>query len=352
MNKENSQAMLESLLNSAVHDGVFPGCCYSVITKNNIYKGSLGFKSLIPFKEENSIDTLYDLASLTKVVCTTTGILMLYEKHLIDLNDRVSSYILGFVHKDITIYHLLTHTSGLYEGVGNVCSFSNKSDLYKHILSMDKKCITGSSIIYSDINYILLGVIIEIVSKTKLDEFINENIFKPLHMYQSTYHPNPVNSAPTEVRTDGPFKGITKGIVHDETSRILGGVCGNAGAFSTITDLTHFVYMILNNGLYKGRRILKKESIDLLFTKQVEDTKTSRSIGWQTKFDGCSAGNKVSPNTICHTGYTGTSIFIDRDNEIGFVLLTNRVHPTRSNNLLLSLRPLLGDFIISNKDNF
>lgn len=350
---------LEELLQYGVDSGIYPGCAYAVVYKDEAYVNSLGYKALIPEKELNSIDTLYDMASLSKVISTTTCILRLMEQGKIRLFDSVKMYLDEFKYDDITIWNLMTHTSGFAPGVGG----SNKAtvdELKKRIYDLPLQYKKGEKIVYSDVGFMLLGFIIEKITGKRLDEAARELVFDPLEMYNTHYNHLPLPNnfdasryAPTEERNDEVYVGVERGVVHDERSFILEGCAGHAGVFSCVRDLVKFEQMILNYGMYNGTEFLSKATIDLIFTPQVREVNgvclnvTQRGIGWIVGGDWPSCGEIASPETIHHTGFTGTSVFMDRINGVGFVLLTNRVHPTRQNNKLIAFRGKVGNFVVS-----
>lgn len=341
---------LNNLIEAEINRGSFPGANYVLLANGKSYFNSLGNKSLYPKVEENDIDTLYDMASVTKVVCTTTAIMLLLERGKLRLYDYVSYFLPEFKHKDITVWDLLTHSSGLPADVSKSL-YNTKEELLEHIFNVDLKYEKNTKIVYSDIGFILLGFIIEKITNQKLDEFVSENIFKPLEMKDSCYNPKDVNRcAPTEDRG----KYIDRGYVHDEKAHTLGGVAGHAGLFSTVKDINNFMEMILNDGVYKGKKFLEKKTIDLLFTPQVEEKKgvcmvgNRRGLGWIVKGEFPVCGDLASPNTIMHTGFTGTHVFIDRDNKVAFCMLTNRVHPTRENTAIIGFRGRVANYIFTN----
>lgn len=343
---------LERLILEAINDGAFPGGNY-VLVSDKDYFGSLGMKSHIE-GTKNDLDTIYDLASVSKVVSTVTSIMILLEMGKLRLYDSVSSYLPRFRFKNITIWDLVTHTSGLKPDVVNAKGLRSRKELEDQIYNSDLVYPTNTKIVYSDIGFMLLGFIIEAVSGMPLDEFAKKHIFEPLEMHDTCYNPTDLERvAPTELREDELYNGYLRGKVHDEKGFILDGVAGHAGVFSTVKDLRNFIKMILNDGEFNGKHILSKASVDLLYTPQVENKKgislnnEIRTIGWIMGGDYPSCGDLASKNTIHHTGYTGTSIFIDRDNKIGFSLLTNRVHPTRDNPKIIPFRGKLGNYIIS-----
>lgn len=345
------------LIENSILNEQLPGANYVIVTKNKKIFGSLGNKALIPEVEKNSLDTIYDIASMSKVVSTTSCALKLVENGDIRLFDPVKKYIPEYKHEDVRIYDLMTHTSGMKPYLPNANTLKSAEEVWNRIIELDLDYEKGSKILYSCINYIILGKIIERVSGMSLAEFAKKEIFEPLEMKDTCYNPSDVKRcAPTEVRKDEVFDGVLRGRVHDETAYALNGISGNAGVFSTIEDISHFIEMILNDGVYKGKRIFSKATIDLIFTPQVKETsgvyltQELRSIGWIVKGSMSSAGELTSEKTILHTGFTGTNIWVDRKNQVGFCMLTNRVHPSRDINPTISLRPKLANYIIAHLD--
>ncbi|MCK9470434.1 MAG: serine hydrolase [Bacilli bacterium] len=348
---------LEKLIEEAIADGAFPGANYYLVADKEYY-GSLGLKSHIEYTT-NNLDTIYDLASVSKVVSTVTCIMLLLEQGKLRLYDSVSSYLPRFRFRNITVWDLVTHTSGLKADVIAASKIRSKDELLNQIYQADLVYETNSKLIYSDIGFMLLGFIIEKVSGMSLAEFAKKNIFEPLDMVDTAYNPADLDRcAPTEMRDDELYKGYLRGKVHDEKAYILDGIAGHAGVFSTVRDLSNFIKMILNDGIYNGKRFLSKASIDKLFTPQVEEknglslNNEKRSIGWIIGGSYPSCGDLASCETIHHTGYTGTNIFIDRKNKIGFTMLANRVHPTRDNIKIIPFRAKLGNYIISHFEGY
>ena len=346
---------LNFLMEKAVQDGVFPGVNYAIVTADNKYFGSFGKKSNYESVEENDIDTLYDMASCSKVVSTTTSIMKLLEQGKLRLKDTVCLYVKEFPYKDITIWDLLTHSSGLPADVAGARYLKSKEELFDRIFNVDLKYEKNTNIVYSDIGFILLGKVVENISGQTLDQFAYENIFKPLKMTSTGYNPKDINRcAPTELRDDDTYRGMVRGKVHDEKAFIMGGVAGHAGLFSCVKDLSNFIEMILNDGVFEGKQILSKATIDLLFVPQVRIFNgisldcEQRGLGWIVRGDYCTGGDLASPETIHHTGFTGTNIVIDRINKIGFTILSNRVHPSRSNVMVIPWRARVGNYIIAN----
>lgn len=340
---------IDALINEAIEDKAFPGGCLCVIANGKINLKSYGLKAKYPVEEENNIDTLYDMASCSKVISTTTSILILVEQGKLRLFEPVKNILPEFKMEKVTVWDLLTHTSGLIEGLPGSHQMT-KEQIIEGIMNLEPKYEKNSKIVYSDLGFIVLGLIVEKISKMPLDQFSKKYIFDPLEMYNTGYNPtDEKRCAPTEDR--GGY--IDRGYVHDEVAHIFGGVAGHAGLFSTIEDVSHFMQMVLDEGMYKGKRILSKQTIELMFTPQVEDVNKisvnneKRSVGWIVKGPYPCSGDLASNETIMHTGFTGTHVAIDRKNKVAISLLTNRVHPTRQNLKLISFRTRLGNYIFS-----
>ena len=327
--------------------GVFPGCNYAIIYDDKIEINSVGNKALVPEVEINDVNTLYDVASLTKVLVTNVLITKLLEEGKIKLDDKVNKYLPKFKYDNITIYHLLTHSSGLIADV-KWEEVHNKEELIKFFYNKKLYYETGTDVIYSDLNFMFLGFIVEKLYGKPLDILAYEKIFKPLHMNNTCFNPTDKKlCAPTEV-TDK--RGVVRGIVHDEKACMMGGVCGAAGVFSNIFDLVKFANMILNDGKVGNQQFISKKSIDLWATTFVKGKEGNvRGIGFG--IGKCKiTGSLCSDNTIYHTGFTGQTLIIDRDNKIAIILLSNRIHPTRDNKLLMNKRKYIFNYIYRNID--
>ncbi|TVU93936.1 serine hydrolase domain-containing protein [Lactobacillus gasseri] len=316
------------LMKQALNDCATPGISYALedMKKKTVETSFLGYKTYdkkVPLKDGD----IYDLASLTKVVGVTSRILQLLGKKIIDLDDKVSKYFPQISYPDITVKNLLLHNSGLAADLSNVYSYANKDEVIAAIFKQKLIYPTGTDMVYSDLNFILLGMIIEKVDEESLDKSLEAHVFKPLEMANTGYclNKNKQNFVPTE-KTDK--RGLIQGEVHDETAYMLNGVSGNAGLFSTIGDLKNFCRMYLQKGKYKGKTIIPSDMIDTLFNYNF----MGRTLGWQR-------WNKNS-KTLWHTGFTGTSIALDLDHSTFFICLTNRVNPTRKNQKWINVRRL------------
>ncbi len=337
--------MFENYFKRLVKLNVFPGCNYAIIHNDKLEIGSVGAKALVPEIEKNDINTLYDLASLTKVLVTNVLITKLLEENKIKLGDKIKTYLPKFKYDNITIFHLLTHSSGLIADV-NWEKVNSKDELIEFFYNKKLYYETGTDVIYSDLNFMFLGFIVEKLYGKPLDVLAYEKIFKPLHMNNTCFNPNNKKlCAPTEVTKK---RGVVRGIVHDEKTWMMNGVSGAAGVFSNIFDLVKFVIMILNDGMIGDKKYIDKKYIDLWakpFVKGKE--KNVRGLGWgvgKSKITGSLCSN----NTIYHTGFTGNTLIIDRENKIAFILLSNRIHPTRDNKLLANKRKYIVNYIYKN----
>lgn len=347
-----SKNLLEQELLKGANDGVFPGCSYLLIDGKRTYKGCVGKRSLVPLEDFKTYNDLYDLASVTKVVGTVSGIMKLLENGKLRLDDNVKELLPELKNfSDIRIVNLLTHTAGLRPFIA--CSeYKTKEELLEKIYGSEPISKPGEQIVYSDLSFILLGFIIEKISGVTLDTFLKNEVFKQMEMFDTNFNPQDKNRCvPTEVVDGKPVIGT----VHDERARDLGGVAGHAGLFSTIDDLDKFIRTILNFGKYKNKQVFSKQIVDLLF-KPLASSKDgvltreeTRSLGWILKGSHSCGGDLVSEETIMHTGFTGTHLFIDRKNQVAFVILSNRVNPTRNNTKHIAFRARLGNLIMSKR---
>lgn len=334
---EQRISILEDYLNKLHKEGVFPGAVFSLIDSESCYINYLGKAQLVPEEILADENTIYDLASLTKVVATTTAIMMLIERGHFTLDTYVTDLLPDYENPAITIRHLLTHTSGHDADID--CSGMDKAQLTKAVY--DSKIDPdrfNKRVLYSDIGYILLGFIIDRVTGS-FEEFVTENLFKPLDMEETFFNPKDdykERCAATEICAMR--KKLIKGLVHDEKCYLLGGVSGHAGLFSTAKDLTNFVRMLLNKGEYNGKIILNSQTIDIMTRCYTDNMGAERGLGWIVMGENNRFCDLASEHSIYHTGFTGTSMLVDLKAKKGFILLTNRVHPSRENIKLIGIR--------------
>lgn len=340
---------IKSFLQKGVDEARFPGAHYALVTKDNLTTDFVGYKQLYPTKEVLSGDEIYDVASLTKVISTTTLILKLVDDNLLSLDTKLQSILGRYKHPHTTIKELLIHASGLPADVPKIRTVKSKEAVMDIIFSMDLIYEPNTKVVYSDVGFILLGKVIEKMYGMPIDEAAQKYIFDPLGMLDSGYRPEVDRVAPTEDHDDDFSKGLLKGKVHDEKSYLLEGLAGHAGLFSTVYDIGLFIQSILND-----RFVLSKDMTDRLFLPQITDDslgyKVTRTLGYLKPYEDSFAGSKHDfDNTIGHTGFTGCHMFIDKKNYIGFVLLSNAVHPKRSLNRIIGLRNELGNIIYEMK---
>jgi uncharacterized protein YbbC (DUF1343 family)/CubicO group peptidase (beta-lactamase class C family) len=333
---------IDAAVSLAIADGRCPGGVLWIEHRGQNYSKAYGDRSLEPVKEVMSADTIFDLASLTKVIATTTAIMKLVEQGEISLEAPVQQYIPEFIGKEgVSVKHLMTHTSGLRPGLSLAQPWTGPEAALKLACAEKLTAPPGTTLRYSDINYIVLGELVRIVSGKRLDEFCAEQIFRPLGMKDTGFLPAEnlkERVAPTQRTADG----ILRAVVHDPTARRIGGVAGHAGLFGTTADLARFSRMLLNGGELEGVRILKPETVRLMTSVQTGEGIPRRGLGWDidSPYAG-PRGNWFPVGSYGHTGWTGGSLWIDPFSQSFVVFLSNRNHPTESGNVL-PLRRLLG----------
>ena len=289
--------------------------------------GSLDWsgKSAVTAKE-----SIYDLASLTKVIGTTTAIMLLFDQGKIDLDAPVSRYLATFaggLKDQVTVRHLLTHRAGLPAGRELWRIARTPAEAREAVLSSPIQCTPGNCYEYSDLGADILGFVAEAVSGEPLDTFLEREVFAKLGMNDTHYRLNVADvqrTAPTEI---APPRGYPlRGEVHDENAWALGGVAGHAGLFSTAADLSVFAQMLLDGGKYGGVRIIADSTV-ALFTRRAAG---HRALGWDTCEGHLGCGQYMSERAFGHTGFTGTSLWLDPDRHMFVILLTNRVYASRA----------------------
>ncbi len=356
---------------TAVQDAAAPGAVGMVIKDGKIVarraighnRTNLIFRSpdtheitYVPYSDRMLEMTLFDLASLTKMVATTISIMVLLEEDKIDLDAKVTQYIPTFGARakgEVTVRQLLTHSSGLpawfkfYE----ICI--DRQEVYRSIdEDFSLEYPPGKKRIYSDLGFMMLGRLVETISGQRLDRFADERIFKPLGMNDTMFLPRlqeRLRSAPTEYNPL--YDRALKGIVHDENARAMSGVSGHAGLFSTANDIAVFAQMLLNKGEFNGMRILKEETVDRMLTPQLKSSALAKGssflryrrqlLGWwgmDTKATVGDIGGLPSPRAFGHSGFTGTMLIVDPEHRAAAIMLSNAVHPKRENANRTALR--------------
>ncbi|MRG84927.1 serine hydrolase domain-containing protein [Salinibacillus xinjiangensis] len=332
---------IDQVMSTMIEDEVMPGAVSIVARRGHIVQHeSYGYAARYldgsktemdnPIKMQK--DTIFDLASISKVF-TTTAAMILYEQGQFDLDDPVSEHIPEFAQngkEDVTIRQLMTHTSGFTAWVPLYTQGETREDRLQYVFAYPLKNEPGESYTYSDLNMITLGALVERLSGKRLDQFVYEHITEPLKMHDTMYNPpNELKNriAATEYQAF-PDRGLVWGSVHDENAWSLDGVAGHAGVFSTATDLAKFAHMFVNDGKYGGKQILKPETVELLVENQIPQFPAdSHGLGYE--IDQGWYMDALTGSSIGHTGYTGTSMVINKHNNTIAILLTNRVHPTR-----------------------
>lgn len=311
---------------------------------------AIGNKVVHPEPSEMELDTVFDLASLTKVVSTLPAILKMIDKGDVRLDDRVSFFLPEFAKnckENITIRHLLTHTSGLAAHRNFHLENLDSEDVMDEIYAERLIDPLGSKVTYSDLGFITLYKIIEAVSGQKLPEFVNNEIFEPLEMLDTGFNPEFPAERYAATEYSEKLKVYKRGIVHDDNTESMGGISGHAGLFSTINDLQKFAVMIENNGIYNEKKTLSKQAIELSRKSYTSFDSERRGIGWMLKSPALSScGDYFSDYSYGHTGFTGTSIWFDPTIDLHVILLTNRVHFGRKDPII-RLRPRLHNIIRS-----
>jgi CubicO group peptidase (beta-lactamase class C family) len=328
----NRLGAIERVVERGIKAGGYPGASV-IVGRKGASVFEKGFGRLSWSSTSTPVDaqrTIYDVASLTKVVGTTTAIMILYDEKKIGIDDPVVNYIPTFRGGDkdrVTIRQLLTHTSGLPAGRDIWRIARTPLEARALVLSTSLEGRPGAQYIYSDLGADVLGLIVEVVAGEPLDKFLTRRVFDPLGMNETFYRPADslrYRIAPTEAT---PPRGYPlRGEVHDENAYALGGVAGHAGLFSTAADLSVFAQMMLNGGEYDGVQIMSKPTVELFTSRAFGH----RALGWDTAEGDYGSGRYLGSTAYGHTGFTGTSMWIDPEREMFVILLTNRVHAARA----------------------
>lgn len=332
-------ANIDAIMNAAVARGTIPGGV--VLIGHNgkvVYRKAYGMRSLEPVKEAMTVDTIFDLASLTKCIATAPSVMKLVQEGKVRLNDPVAAYLPEFAKNgksDITIRELLTHFSGLTEDLDLKTAWKGHDAAFQMVMDQKPVLPPGSRFLYSDINFETLGFLVEKVTGMGLDKYAAKNIFVPLEMNDTRFLPPAAwtpRIAPTEYDEN---HHMMRGVVHDPTARRMGGVAGHAGVFSTADDLAKYAQDILS-----GFHVLTPLTVEKMTTPQQPPTSTTlRGLGWDIDSPFSSARGEIFPvGSFGHTGYTGTSIWIDPVTDSYVILLTNAVHPHGHNAAIVPLR--------------
>lgn len=340
---------VSAVLRDAIADKAFPGA-YAVVGDARGIIIELGSGRLDwAASPRPTRHTMWDVASLTKVVGTTTALAQLVEKGAVDLDAPVQRYVpdwTGAGKESVTVRHLLTHTSGLPSFKPYDQQTHNADTLATLLFTTPLERPVGEKLVYSDIGAFMMGRVIERVSGERLDRYLARHVFAPLKMRETMFQPPRslrARIAPTEF--DSLRGGLLRGQVHDERAYYLGGVAAHAGLFSSAADLARFVGMLTHGGALDGRRVLRDSTIRA-FTAYADSTRHNRALGWE-KPPAAWAGALMSSRAFGHTGFTGTSIALDPELDVYIILLSNRVNPTRNNPRITAVRRRLADAVVS-----
>lgn len=355
------------VLERAISEQAFPGCAVSVGTSEGaiwqrgfgrfVYDDEVARTTGLPGNPAPSEKTLYDLASLTKVIGTTSVVIALVQRGKLRLDDPVDKWLPKFsetgatedarnARKSITVEHLLAHASGLPAWKPFYREASSYDEVLRAVASSPLESEPGTKYRYSDLGFMLLGEIVSRAGARPLADLERELIFAPLGMKNTLRNPAKKRRAeipPTEL--DPATKSYAHGVVHDENCRAAAGATGHAGLFSNAHDLSIFAAELLR-GLRGRSRVFPRELVSRFVRRREMIAGSSRALGWDTPSGRSSGGETISPDAFGHTGFTGTSIWIDSKRDVFFILLTNRVHPTRENRKIRVVRRAFADAVL------
>jgi beta-glucosidase-like glycosyl hydrolase/CubicO group peptidase (beta-lactamase class C family) len=347
-----------ALLDRAVDDGAFPGAVLAVGWNGQVAMRAFGRLAHGSKAKKVTEDSIYDVASLTKPIVTTTAIMMLAQQGRVDLDVPVEDYLPDFAEgaksdpdpkwrARVTLRMLLVLSSGLPAHRDFYKEAKGRDALLARVLAEPLVREPGTQIEYSDLGFILLGEIVTRLTGEPLDAFAKREIFQPLGMDRSMFNPSRrlrPEIAPTEI--DNASRGrLVWGEVHDENAWAMGGIAGHAGLFSTARDVAIFAQMILNGGIYAHKRILNRATIER-FTSKITLGNSASATGWFVPTEPSTSGRYFSSKSFGHIGFTGTTLWIDPERNLFVILLTNRVHPTRANDKIRQVRPAVHDAVI------
>lgn len=323
----------QKIIKDKMAEGIYPGVVYQFTEDQAVFQKKLGYAQIMPDLQPMTADLLFDVASLTKVVCTLTVMLQLYEAKQIDWDQPLKKYLPSFENPEITLRHLLTHTSDIQTYIPERDRLSAK-ELRAAYLKLQPGKNLGKKIQYTDAGTILMGFLIEEIYQKDATEVFQSEVLRPLNMSESCFLSKKIDNrfVPTEKLMTGE---ILKGITHDPKARTLRTHAGNAGLFTSLKDLTKFAEMYLAF----GKDFLKRETIEQLYQDQTVDHLGKRSLGWDLQFS-----DQNQAPLLFHTGYTGTFILLDSYHQSAFIFLSNRVHPIDEREKYIAAR----DEIIAN----
>jgi CubicO group peptidase (beta-lactamase class C family) len=337
---ERLSADVLSVLRDSVHDKIFPGAVAALISNTDEICIPFGFETYDPAAPPITAESIFDVASLTKILATATAIMRLVERKQLSLHDRACNFFsrLKQPPKDqITIFQLLAHTAGFPGGEPLPRHAKSRGEILEAICSISLVYPPGTGRIYDDLGYILLGVIVESITGLTLDKYCKDEVFGPLKMNETMFVPHKTflgRIVPTEI--DPGRGGLLRGVVHDERAYIMGGVAGHAGIFTTVHDLGKFSRSIMGYEKNESAGILSRASVQLMWSRQWQDSEGEYGLGWDRLRPGYMNGIDDC-DVVGHTGFTGVSLVISPQRQLAIILLSNRVHPVRSDRSLINL---------------
>ncbi len=339
-----------ALLESGVEERAYPGATLAVAHRGQLVAlKAVGRFTYDPASREVAPDTIFDLASVSKVVATTAMAMILYECGLLDLEAPVAGIVPEFAaddsrRRDVTVRMLQAHSSGLPAYARLFETARTREALLAAAFQVPLEAEPGTRAAYSDIGFIVLGEALARLAGEELDTFCRREVFGPLGMGRTCFRPPAEwkETIPPTVDDRDFRRRIVQGEVHDENARVMGGVAGHAGVFAPAGDVATFAHCMLGG----GAPILRRETLEVFACRQAAPPGTSRALGWDTPSQPSQSGRHLSPQSFGHLGYTGTSLWIDPQRHLSITLLTNRTWPDRSSQKIKELRPRLHDAIV------
>ena len=334
---EGLRADILAVLRESVQDKIFPGAVAAVISTTDESYVPFGFETYEPQAGRITEESIFDAASLTKILATATAVMQLVERGKLSLQDRAGRFLPRMkqgLKDQITIAQLLGHTAG-FPGGEPLRPCQTRDEILAAIFSMDLVYSPGTGRVYDDLGYILLGLIVELVTGVTLDEYCENEIFGPLGMSETMFVPAKsllARIVPTEYDADR--GGLLRGVVHDHSAHVLGGVAGHAGIFATARDLGKFARSMTRSYKGAGSGILSETSVRLMWSRHWQDSEGAYGLGWD-RLRPSYMGKIDDGDAVGHTGFTGVSLVISPRRDLAMILLSNRVHPVRSERTLI-----------------
>ena len=339
-----------TVLSHAIAQRAFPGAAFALQRSGEVVlQGAIGRFRYDAGAEDVTLSTVFDIASVTKVVATTSMAMLLYDRDQLDLKQPIIKFLPEFDHADkrrklVTVEMLLAHSSGLPAYITLFQRTQNRDELLWSAFEVPLEAAPGTHAEYSDIGFIILGELLQRIAGERIDSFCNREVFSRLEMKSSCFCPAAnLRSSIPPTRDEKDFRGrVIQGEVHDENASVMGGISGHAGVFSNTADLLKFSRCMLSG----GAQVFRPETIALFTSRQSTPTSSSRALGWDTPSPPSQSGKHFSPRSFGHLGYTGTSLWLDAEREIAIILLTNRTWPDNQSQLIKQVRPAFHDALL------